>query len=101
MHYMRLGKTGLQVSRLCLGCMTFGEPLRGPHEWTLDEEKTRPVLVKAIGSGINFFDTANIIGACKASHLDDAVAALELELTPQEIARLEAPYIPHPVTGIS
>jgi len=60
MQYRRLGTSGLQVSRLCLGCMTFGEPLRGPHEWTLNEEKTRPILRKAYESGINFFDTANV-----------------------------------------
>jgi aryl-alcohol dehydrogenase-like predicted oxidoreductase len=60
MHYTRLGSTGMQVSRLCLGCMTYGVPDRGPHEWTLGEEKARPILRKAWESGINFFDTANV-----------------------------------------
>jgi aryl-alcohol dehydrogenase-like predicted oxidoreductase len=59
MENHRLGKTGLNVSALCLGCMTFGEPQRGNHEWTLDEEKSRPIIKQALEAGINFFDTAN------------------------------------------
>ena len=60
MEYVRLGRTGLQVSRLCLGCMSYGEPDRGPHAWTLDEASSRPFLKRAVESGINFFDTANV-----------------------------------------
>ncbi len=60
MQYTKLGSTGLDVSRLCLGCMTFGMPDRGSHEWTLDEEKSRPIIRKAVDAGINFFDTANV-----------------------------------------
>jgi len=60
MEYRKLGNTGLDVSRLCLGCMTFGEPDRGPHEWTLTEEKSRPIIRQAVEQGINFFDTANV-----------------------------------------
>ncbi|MCW5653189.1 aldo/keto reductase [Hydrogenophaga sp.] len=60
MDYVRLGRTGLKVSRLCLGCMTYGDPTRGPHEWTLNEEASRPLLRQAIEAGINFFDTANV-----------------------------------------
>src|SRR6201999_794353 len=60
MDYAKLGHTGLEVSRICLGCMTYGEPGRGPHPWTLDEEKSRPIIKKAIELGINFFDTANV-----------------------------------------
>jgi aryl-alcohol dehydrogenase-like predicted oxidoreductase len=59
----RLGKTGLNVSALCLGCMTFGEPNRGNHAWTLDEEKSRPLIKQALEAGINFFDTANAYSA--------------------------------------
>ena len=59
MEYVKLGSTGLDVSRLCLGCMTYGEPDRGPHPWTLDEEKSRPLIRRALEAGINFFDTAN------------------------------------------
>jgi aryl-alcohol dehydrogenase-like predicted oxidoreductase len=60
MQYGKLGTTGLDVSGLCIGCMSFGIPERGPHLWTLDEEKSRPVLRKAVEAGINFFDTANV-----------------------------------------
>jgi 1-deoxyxylulose-5-phosphate synthase len=59
MEYVNLGRTGLKVSRLVLGCMTFGAPDRGSHEWTLDEEKSRPVIRHALEAGINFFDTSN------------------------------------------
>jgi aryl-alcohol dehydrogenase-like predicted oxidoreductase len=59
MDYVKFGHTGLRVSRLCLGCMTYGVPDRGAHPWTLDEEKSRPLLKRALELGINFFDTAN------------------------------------------
>ncbi|MES2706208.1 MAG: aldo/keto reductase [Verrucomicrobiota bacterium] len=59
MDYIRFGNTGLKVSRLCLGCMTYGEPTRGPHPWTLDERASRPFIRQAVEAGINFFDTAN------------------------------------------
>jgi 1-deoxyxylulose-5-phosphate synthase len=60
MEYVKFGKTGLGVSRLCLGCMTYGVPSRGPHPWTLDEEKSRPLIKRALDLGFNFFDTANV-----------------------------------------
>src|SRR6476469_827452 len=60
MEYTNLGKTGLKVSRICLGCMTYGVPDRGVHEWTLDEEASRPLIRQALEAGINFFDTANV-----------------------------------------
>src|SRR5580692_5964090 len=59
MNYRNLGNTGLKVSPLCLGCMTFGVPERGDHPWTLPESQSRPLIRKAIDLGINFFDTAN------------------------------------------
>ena len=59
MQTTRLGRTGLSVSRICLGCMTYGEPTRGSHAWTLDEQASRPLIRKALELGINFFDTAN------------------------------------------
>jgi aryl-alcohol dehydrogenase-like predicted oxidoreductase len=59
MEYIRLGSTGLKVSRLSLGCMTYGVPDRGAHPWSLDEEKSRPLIKRALELGINFFDTAN------------------------------------------
>ncbi|CAI1740788.1 MULTISPECIES: aldo/keto reductase [Serratia] len=59
MKYLKLGNTDLNVSRICLGCMTYGEPSRGNHAWTLPEESSRPLLKQALDAGINFFDTAN------------------------------------------
>ena len=59
MDYVKLGSTGLDVSRICLGCMTYGAPDRGTHTWTLDEEKSRPFIRRAVELGINFFDTSN------------------------------------------
>jgi aryl-alcohol dehydrogenase-like predicted oxidoreductase len=59
MEYVNLGKTGLKVSRICLGCMTYGVPDRGAHPWSLDEEESRPFIKRALELGINFFDTAN------------------------------------------
>ena len=59
MEYVNLGKTGLKVSRICLGCMTYGVPERGTHPWSLVEEDSRPLIRQAIELGINFFDTAN------------------------------------------
>ncbi|MGK3142728.1 aldo/keto reductase [Pantoea sp. C2G6] len=59
MKTIQLGNTDLQVSRLCLGCMTYGEPTRGNHAWTLPETSSRPLIQQALNAGINFFDTAN------------------------------------------
>jgi aryl-alcohol dehydrogenase-like predicted oxidoreductase len=60
MEYVKLGNTGMDVSRLCLGCMGFGEAGRWIHQWVLDEENSRPVIKRALELGINFFDTANV-----------------------------------------
>jgi aryl-alcohol dehydrogenase (NADP+) len=57
---MKLGRTGLDVSRICLGCMSYGEAARGGHPWALDEETSRSFFVQALDTGINFFDTANV-----------------------------------------
>jgi aryl-alcohol dehydrogenase-like predicted oxidoreductase len=59
MDTMNLGRTGLKVSRIALGCMSYGVPERGPHPWTLPEEASRPYFRQAIEAGINFFDTSN------------------------------------------
>jgi aryl-alcohol dehydrogenase-like predicted oxidoreductase len=63
MEYVNLGPSGLKVSRLCLGCMSFGESARGMHPWSLDENTSRPLIRQAIEAGINFFDTANAYSA--------------------------------------
>ena len=60
MKYAKLGNTGTDVSRICLGCMGFGDAERGTHKWVLSEENSRPIIQKALEMGINFFDTANV-----------------------------------------
>ena len=62
MEYTKLGKSDLNVSRVCLGCMSFGEVSEGWHEWVLNQEQTDEMIKKALDLGINFFDTANIYG---------------------------------------
>ena len=59
MKYVKLGRTGLDVSPLCLGCMSFGEPDRGNHAWTMGEDDSRVFIRQAVDAGVNFFDTAN------------------------------------------
>ncbi|MCB0133508.1 MAG: aldo/keto reductase, partial [Caldilineaceae bacterium] len=59
MEYARLGTTGMQVSRICLGCMGFGDAANWVHKWVLTEEESRPVIRHALEIGVNFFDTAN------------------------------------------
>ena len=82
MQYVKLGNTGLDVSRLCLGCMTFGDPDAGTHPWTLDVDQSRPIIRHAVEQGINFFDTANeynkgkseeILGRLAKDHRDERV----------------------------
>src|SRR6201996_4008863 len=60
MDYVKLGRTGLDVSRICLGCMSYGDASRGGHQWVLNEEESRPYIRNALEQGINFFDTANV-----------------------------------------
>src|SRR6202521_1404956 len=59
MEYAKLGRTGVEVSGICLGCMSYGVPDRGNHAWSIDEAESRPFIKRALEGGINFFDTAN------------------------------------------
>jgi aryl-alcohol dehydrogenase-like predicted oxidoreductase len=63
LKYTKLGTTGLDISAIALGCMTYGEPLKGTHEWTLPEEQSRPLIKQAVEAGVTFFDTANSYSA--------------------------------------
>jgi aryl-alcohol dehydrogenase-like predicted oxidoreductase len=63
MKTLKLGRTGLDVSRLCLGCMSYGAPDRGTHPWSMGEAESRPFIKRALDLGINFFDTANVYSA--------------------------------------
>jgi aryl-alcohol dehydrogenase-like predicted oxidoreductase len=67
MEYTNLGKTGLKVSRICLGCMSFGSPRS--RKWMLNEEQSRPIIKKAVEEGINFFDTANMYAEGKSEEI--------------------------------
>jgi aryl-alcohol dehydrogenase-like predicted oxidoreductase len=60
MQYVSLGKSGLKVSRICLGCMSYGDPAKWLHGWVLKEDESRPFIKAALDKGINFFDTANV-----------------------------------------
>ena len=81
MDYVKLGSTGLDISPLCLGCMTFGKPDRGTHPWTLDTDAARPILRKAIEAGINFFDTANVYSDGTS---EEITGALLKEMIPRD-----------------
>jgi aryl-alcohol dehydrogenase (NADP+) len=63
MRYVRLGSTGLEVSRICLGMMSFGDPARGGHPWSLPEEDSLRLIEKALAAGVTFLDTANVYSA--------------------------------------
>lgn len=63
MDYVALGTTGLKVSRICLGCMSYGEPAQGNQKWTIGPQEAAPFFRQALEAGINFFDTANVYSA--------------------------------------
>src|ERR1700753_2794621 len=63
MRYTKSGPPGMDVSVICLGCMSFGEPARGNHEWSLPEAESREIIKAALDAGVNFFDTANVYSA--------------------------------------
>ena len=149
MKYTQLGNTGIEVSRICVGCMSYGKPSEDFHLWTLDQEETTKMIKHALDLGVNFFDTANgyshgtseeflgkslkdlgvarvaevavrlgvtmtevalawllkrgvaapIVGATKVPHFNDAVRAIDLDLSDEDAAYLEEPYKAHEVVG--
>lgn len=98
MEYRKLGNSDLNVSRICLGCMGFGDAKTGQHSWTVDEETSRSIIKRALDLGINFFDTAIVyqngtseeyVGRALKDFVkreDVVVATKFLPRTPQEIA---------------
>jgi 1-deoxyxylulose-5-phosphate synthase len=85
MDYVNLGRTGLKVSRLCLGCMSYGTPEW--RDWVLPEEESRPFIRRALELGVNFFDTADMYSRGASEEvLGRALALAE-------------PYRPHPLLG--
>jgi aryl-alcohol dehydrogenase-like predicted oxidoreductase len=81
MDYVALGTTGLQVSRICLGCMSYGEPGRGAHPWSLGREAAEPFFRQALDAGINFFDTANVYSAGSS---EEIIGQILLAMAPRE-----------------
>ncbi|MGN6715253.1 Predicted oxidoreductase [Anaerocolumna jejuensis DSM 15929] len=69
MEYVKLGNTGMDVSRICLGCMSFGDPGSWIHQWVLKEEESREIIKRALDLGINFFDTANVYSLGKSEEI--------------------------------
>ena len=149
MKYTQLGNTDIEVSRICVGCMSYGKPSEEFHLWTLNQEETTKMIKHALDLGVNFFDTANgyshgtseeflgkalkdlgiarvaevaerlgvtmtevalawllkrgvaapIVGATKVPHFNDAVRALDLDLSDDDAIYLEEPYKAHEVVG--
>ena len=81
MDYVTLGHTGVKVSRICLGCMSYGEPTRGNQPWSLGPDEARPFFTQALELGINFFDTANVYSAGSSEEITGATL---LSLVPRD-----------------
>jgi len=81
MRYVKLGNTGLEVSVITLGCMSFGVPDRGAHAWSLDEAASRDIIKQALDGGINFLDTANVYSAGSS---EEIVGQVVKDLVPRE-----------------
>lgn len=96
MRYRKFGRTGLDVSALCLGCMSFGEPGRGGHPWTLDEAASRPILHRALDAGINFFDTANVYSDGSS---EEIVGRVLLGAVPRDELVIATKVHGHPSSG--
>lgn len=123
MKYIKLGNSDLNVSRICMGCMGFGDSTKGQHTWTLNEEDSRNIIKRGLELGVNFFDTAiayqsgtsekylgralrdyakreDVVGATKIHHIEGAVNAIDIDLTDDEIFYLEEAYVPHSLVGV-
>jgi 1-deoxyxylulose-5-phosphate synthase len=100
MRYRRLGDTGLEVSALCLGCLSFGAPERGGYPWSLPEDASRTVIRAALDAGINFFDTANVYSAgTSEEYLGRAIADLADRESVVVATKVWAPMRPGPNGG--
>lgn len=112
MRYTKLGGSDLSVSRICLGCMGFGEAGNGQHSWTVDEAHSREIIIRALELGVNFFDTAigyqsgtseQYVGRAVrdfAKREDVVAKSVDLALTEDELTYLEEPYVPHVLVGV-
>lgn len=112
MQYTKLGNSDLNVSRICMGCMGFGNAATGQHSWTLDEAASREIIKRGLELGVNFFDTAigyqngtseEYLGRALKdfARREDVVVATKFPgRSPQEMAYLEEPYVPHKLVGV-
>ena len=125
MKYTKLGNSDLNVSRICMGCMGFGDATRGQHSWTIDEEHAKfkydatkeqddmiigRVAELAEKHGVTMTEislawlltkvTSPVVGATKLHHIEGAAKAVDLELADDELKYLEEPYVPHPLAGV-
>ena len=100
MEYVRLGRTGLKVSRLLLGCMTYGDPKWSA--WVLDEAASRPLIWRALDLGVNTFDTADMYSTGASEEiLGRALKEWTTRQHMDDVAKMEACYVPRPVAGHS
>ena len=113
MEYGKIGNTDIEVSKLCVGCMSFGKA-GTMHDWTLDEAESEKVIKHALDLGYNFFDTSNgysagtseqYLGKALKKNIarDKVVIAskvyFNIKLTAEDITYLEEPYVPHKIVG--
>ena len=71
MKYVKLGNSDLNVSRICMGCMGFGDAAKGQHSWTIDEEHSREIIKRGLDLGVNFYDRRLPISEAQVSSLSD------------------------------
>ena len=111
MEYAKIGNTDIEVSKLCIGCMSFGKA-GTMHDWTLDAQESEKVIKHALNLGINFFDTPieetmeALDGLVKAGKVRAIGASAmyghqfyNMQLAAEDVAYLEERYVPHPVVG--
>ena len=89
MKYAELGDTGIKISRICAGCMSYGKATEDFHLWTLDADKTRDMVKYAFDNGVNFFDTANCYShGTSEEYLGKAIKDLGIKRESYEIRRI-------------
>ncbi len=91
MEYTKLGRSDVEVSRICIGCMGFGTPVPGGHQWTLDYESTKEIIRYALENGINFFDTAMVYSGGTS---EEFIGRAFRELTTRDKVRIATKYSP-------
>ena len=99
MDYVKLGNSDLRVSRICLGCMGFGDPTIGQHSWTIGDRYGVEMTQISLAWLLTKVESP-IVGATKLHHIEGAVKSLDVRLTADDIHYLEEPYVPHNLSGV-